>query len=281
MTAPVWFITGSSNGFGLLLSLKALEAGHRVIATVRDPKRSADAVQSIEAAGGKIVEVDMTESKASITKKIQDAEKIYGRIDYLVNNAGYSVEAEAEHQIQTNFFGPLYATQAVLPGMRTRGSGTIINVSSVAGQDGNPSCGLYAASKFGLEGFTEALAKETKEFGINVLLVEPGAFRTNFLGASVKSDSSTEQAYKGSAVDEALKKFNAATGKQAGDPKKAVNIIFEVATGEGTAGHLKGNILRLPLGQDAFTRIQNKINAVQKDLDASREVGIATDLDSK
>ncbi|KAF4470875.1 oxidoreductase yusz [Fusarium albosuccineum] len=289
MTVPVWFITGSSNGFGLLLSLKALEAGHRVIATVRDPKRSAEAVQSIEAAGGKIVEVDMTESKASITKKIQDAEKIYGRIDYLVNNAGYSVlgvielftEAEAEHQIQTNFFGPLYATQAVLPGMRTRGSGTIINVSSVAGQDGNPSCGLYAASKFGLEGFTEALAKETKEFGIDVLLVEPGAFRTNFLGASVKSDSSTEQAYKGSAVDEALKKFNAATGKQAGDPKKAVNIIFEVATGEGTAGHLKGNILRLPLGQDAFTRIQNKINLVQQDLDASREVGVATDLDSK
>lgn len=188
-------------------------------------------------------------------------------------------EAQAEHQIQTNLFGPLYATQAVLPSMRARRSGTIINVGSVAGQDGNPSCGLYAASKFGLEGFTEALAKETKEFGIDVLLVEPGAFRTNFLSTSVRSDEVAEQAYRGSAVDEALKKFAAASGKQPGDPKKAVNVIFEVATGEGAAGSLKGKILRLPLGKDAFARIRNKIDWVQKDLDTSRQVGVATDLD--
>ncbi|KAL2683032.1 hypothetical protein Neosp_007495 [[Neocosmospora] mangrovei] len=289
MAAPVWFITGSSNGFGMLLSLRALQAGHRVIATVRDPVRSAEAVKSIEEARGKIIQLDMTESKASITKKIQEAEKIFGKIDYLVNNAGYSVlgvielftEAEAEQQIQTNFFGPFYAVQAVLPGMRARRSGTIVNISSVAGQDGNPSCGLYAASKFGLEGFTEALSKEVKEFGIEVLLVEPGAFRTNFLGASLKSDTSTEQAYSGTVVDEALKKFSAATGKQPGDPKKAVNVIFEVVTGEGRAGHLKGNILRLPLGRDAFTRIQNKIQWVQRDLDASLEVGVETNLDEE
>ncbi|KAH7176257.1 hypothetical protein EDB81DRAFT_674886 [Dactylonectria macrodidyma] len=287
MASPVWFITGSSNGFGHLLSLRALEAGHRVISTVRDATKSAQAVRSIEQAGGKVVQLDMTEPKSSITQKIQDVEKNFGRIDYLVNNAGYSVlgvielftEAEAEHQIQTNLFGPLYATQAVLPGMRTRGSGTIINVGSVAGQDANPSCGLYAASKFGLEGFTEALAKETKEFGINVLLVEPGAFRTNFLSASIRSDEVAEQAYRGTAVDEALKKFSAFSGKQPGDPTKAVNIIFDVATGEGTAGGLKGKILRLPLGNDAFSRIQNKINWVQQDLEASRQVGVTTDLD--
>ncbi|KAM5354324.1 hypothetical protein ACJ41O_000973 [Fusarium nematophilum] len=304
MPSPVWFITGSSNGFGLLLSLRALEAGHRVISTVRDATKSASAVRSIEQAGGKVIQLDMTEPKASITQKIQDAEKIFGRIDYLVNNAGYSVlgvielftyvpvssenkldsngmtrEAQAEHQIQTNLFGPLYATQAVLPSMRARRSGTIINVSSVAGQDGNPSCGLYAASKFGLEGFTEALAKETKEFGIDVLLVEPGAFRTNFLSASVRSDEVAEDGYRGTAVDEALKKFNAASGKQPGDPRKAVNIIFEVATGEGAGGSLKGKILRLPLGKDAFARIQNKIDWVQQDLDISRQVGVATDLD--
>lgn len=90
-SSPVWFITGSSNGFGLLLSLRALEAGHRVISTVRDTTKSAQAVQSIEKAGGKVIQLDMTESKASITQKIQDAEKIFGHIDYLVNNAGYSV----------------------------------------------------------------------------------------------------------------------------------------------------------------------------------------------
>ena len=90
MTTPVWLITGSSNGFGLLLSLRALKAGHKVIATVRDATRSANAIGQIEGAGGNIITLDMTESKANITKKIQDAEKVYGRIDYLVNNAGYS-----------------------------------------------------------------------------------------------------------------------------------------------------------------------------------------------
>ena len=96
MSAPVWFITGSSNGFGLLLSLRALAAGHNVISTIRDRTRSASAVASIEKAGGKIIELDMTESKKSITKKIQDAEKIHGRIDYLINNAGYSALGAVE-----------------------------------------------------------------------------------------------------------------------------------------------------------------------------------------
>ncbi|KAF4337677.1 oxidoreductase yusZ [Fusarium beomiforme] len=289
MSIPVWLITGSSNGFGLLLSLRALKAGHRVIATVRDTTRSADAVRQIEEAGGKIITVDLTESKASIAKKVQDAENIYGRIDLLVNNAGYSVlggielftEAEAEHQIQTNLFGPLYTIQAALPGMRGRGSGTIINVSSIAGQDAQPSCGLYSASKFALEGLSESLSKEVKEFGINVLLVEPGAFRTNFLDASIKSNISGEKAYQGTVLEATLQKFEKATGKQPGDPKKAVEIIFEVATGEGAAGHLKGKILRLPLGKDCFTRLKNKLEFVQRDVEATQEIGITTDLDEK
>lgn len=164
--------------------------------------------------------------------------------------------------------------------MRTRGSGTIVNVSSMAGQDGNPSCGLYSASKFGLEGFTEALSKEVKEFGIDVLLVEPGAFRTNFLGASIKSDTAAERVYAGTAVDEVLKKFNGAAGKQTGDPKKAIDVIFEVVTGQGPGDHLNGNIPR-PLGRDAFTRIQDKIYWVQRDLDASLDVGVGTHLDEQ
>ncbi|KAM0348752.1 hypothetical protein ACHAPU_004191 [Fusarium lateritium] len=289
MTTPVWLITGSSNGLGLLLSLRVLKAGHRVIASVRDKARSANAVRQIEEAGGKIITVDLTESRASITKKVQDAENIYGRIDYLANNAGYSVlgavelfsESEAEHQIQTNLFGPLYALQAVIPGMRSRGSGTIINVSSIAGQDAQPSCGLYSASKFALEGLTESLSKEVKEFGINVLLVEPGAFRTNFLEASVKSNITGEKAYQGTVLEATLAKFANAAGKQPGDPGKAVDIIFEVASGEGEAGHLKGKILRLPLGKDCFARLKTKLEFVQRDIDATRDVGIATDLDKE
>ncbi|KAF4447724.1 hypothetical protein F53441_8743 [Fusarium austroafricanum] len=289
MSIPVWLITGSSNGLGLLLSLRVLKAGQHVIATVRDTTRSADAVHQIKEAGGKIITIDLTESQASIAKKVQDAEKIYGRIDYLVNNAGYSVlggielftAAEAEHQIQTNLFGPLYTIQAALPGMRNRGSGTIINVSSIAGQDAQPSCGMYSASKFALEGLTESLSKEVKEFGINVLLVEPGAFRTNFLDASIKSNISDAKAYQGTVLEATLQRFEKAAGKQPGDPSKAVDIIFEVATGEGVAGHLKGKILRLPLGKDCFARLKTKLESVQSDFDATREIGITTDFDEK
>ncbi|KAF7552053.1 hypothetical protein G7Z17_g4579 [Cylindrodendrum hubeiense] len=244
MTAPVWLITGTSNGLGLLLSLRVLAAGHKVIGTVRDMERSAEAVRSIEQAGGYVIQLDMTESQENIIQKVQAAEKKIGNIDFLVNNAGYSLlgpiefftEKQAETQIRTNLFGPLYAIQAVLPGMRARQSGTIINISSVAGQDGQPSCGLYAASKFSLEGLSEALAKEMKEFGISVLIVEPGAFRTNFLNASIINVDSIDKGYEGTAVDGVVKKFEAFDGKQPGDPHKAVNAIFEVATGEGAAG---------------------------------------------
>ncbi|KAJ9418422.1 hypothetical protein QL093DRAFT_2385179 [Fusarium oxysporum] len=268
MTTPVWFITGSSNGLGLLLSLRVLKAGHRVIATVRDTTRSADAIRQLEEAGGKIVTIDLTESKASITKKVQDAEKAYGRIDFLVNNAGYSVLGGIE----------LFTCP---PRNEKPGSGTIINISSIAGQDAQPSCGLYSASKFALEGLSESLSKEVKEFGINVLLVEPGAFRTNFLEASIKSNISGETAYQGTLLEATLQKFEKAAGKQPGDPNKAVDIIFEVATGEGAAGDLKGKVLRLPLGKDCFARLKTKLEFLQHDIEATREIGITTDLDEK
>jgi short-subunit dehydrogenase len=184
-------------------------------------------------------------------------------------------DVEANNQMNTNFFGPLYTSQAVLPGMRARRTGTIINISSVAGHDGLPTCGLYAASKFALEGFSEVLSKEVKEFGVSVLIVEPGAFRTNFLTASNTGDIT---GYESGAVGLSATKFREAAGKQQGDPQKAVDIIYEVATGEGAAGQLKDKILRLPLGQDCFTRIQNKINSVQHDMELTREIGTSTDL---
>ncbi|SPO05270.1 related to dehydrogenases with different specificities (related to short-chain alcohol dehydrogenases) [Cephalotrichum gorgonifer] len=289
MASPVWFITGSSNGLGLLLSLRALRAGHRVIATVRDAERSAEAVQSIKDAGGRVVEMDSMESRQSIINKVQEAEKIHGRIDFLVNNAGYSqlgpveffTEEETERQFRTNVFGPLFVMQAALPGMRSRKAGTIINVSSVAGHDATPSCGLYAASKFGLEGLSESLSKEVASFGISVLLVEPGAFRTNFLHAIGTAEPPVVQSgYEGTPVDAFMTRFHGANGKQAGDPHKAVEAVFEVATGEGKAGKLKGKVLRLVLGDDAFTRIEGKIRSVQGDMETTREVGLFTAFDS-
>jgi NAD(P)-dependent dehydrogenase (short-subunit alcohol dehydrogenase family) len=191
------------------------------------------------------------------------------------SNADAGSEVEANNQMKTNLFGPMYSTQAVLPGMRARRTGTIVSVSSVAGQDAQPTCSIYAASKFALEGFNEALAREVKEFGVSVLIVEPGAFRTNFLAASNIGDIT---GYEDGIVGQTAKKFREANGKQPGDPRKAVEIIYEVATGEGAAGHLKGQILRLPLGPDCFTRVQNKVNSVQHDLDMTREIGSTTNL---
>lgn len=164
--------------------------------------------------------------------------------------------------------------------MRSRRSGTIVNVSSVAGQDSMASCGLYAASKFSLEGYTEGLAKEVAPFGISVLIVEPGAFRTNFLTASEQGGGGRlPDAYKGGPVDEVLQKFAGADGKQAGDPEKAVDRIIEIVTGEGQAGSLKGKVLRLVLGKDAHDRIVNKTDKLRQDLEVTKEITFGTNFD--
>ncbi|KAI1880855.1 hypothetical protein JX265_001095 [Neoarthrinium moseri] len=285
---PVWFITGASNGFGLSLCLRALKAGHNVIGTMRKKSKAAQALKSIEDAGGKVFELDMTEPQASVAKKVQDAEAIYGKIDVLVNNAGYSLlgpielftEEEANRQIQTNLFGPLYAIQAVLPGMRSRRSGTIVNISSVAGQDGLATCGLYAASKFALEGLSESLAREGAEFGISVLIVEPGGFRTNFLNAMVVNEKGLgeKNEYQGTQVDKTIQNFAAYNGKQQGDPEKGAERIWGAVTGEGQGGQVKGKVLRLPLGKDCFERISQKVDQVKKDLEMTQSLAFSTDI---
>ncbi|KAI0845091.1 NAD(P)-binding protein [Daldinia vernicosa] len=286
MSSPVWLITGASNGLGLSFSLRALKAGHKVIGAMRNPTRAAEAVKAIESRGGKVVQIDMTESQASIHEKVKAAEKIYGKIDILVNNAGYSLlgplseftEREVNTQIQTNFFGPIYAIQAVLPGMRSRKSGTIVNISSIAGQDALPTCSLYAGSKFALEGLSESLAREVAEWGIDVLIVEPGAFRTNFLKALVANEKGLPEHEKDTPVGKAMQRFHEVAGTQRGDPDKLADRVFEVVTGEGEAGALKGKILRLPLGKDCLTRLDAKIAKLKSDVDASRAIAETTDL---
>ncbi|KAF2967403.1 hypothetical protein GQX73_g6154 [Xylaria multiplex] len=249
MSQPVWFITGVSNGFGLLLTLRALKAGHRVIGTLRRKASRTDVVRQIEAAGGGVMEMDMTESQESIHQKI----KSVGRIDYLINNAG---EKEVNTQISTNVFGPIYTMQAALEGMRARRTGLIVNISSIAAKDPLPTSALYAASKAALEAASESLVKEVASFGISVLIVNPGAFRTNFLGQLQLSENPMPEDYKNSLVGTTIQKFADADGKQAGDPDKGIERIFEIVTGEGMAGKLKGKVLRLVLGEDAFTRMK-------------------------
>ncbi|KAI2469090.1 NAD(P)-binding protein [Annulohypoxylon bovei var. microspora] len=282
MSSPVWFITGASHGFGLILCLKALKAGHRVVGSVRSKTKAADAVKQIEGAGGQVIELDMNESKESIDKKI----KAVGQIDYLINNAGFFIlgaieqatEQESRQQMQTNFFGPLYVLQAALPGMRSRRAGTIVNVSSIASKDPQPASGLYSASKAALEALSESLAAEVAPFNVGILMVEPGAFRTNFLTALVPSADSLPAGYAGTTVDAALARYVSADGTQRGDPDKGVDRIYEAVTGEGMAGKLKGKVLRLVIGPDSLQRMRRNNDRFLGDLALQEDVALSTDF---
>ncbi|TVY86263.1 putative oxidoreductase, partial [Lachnellula willkommii] len=193
MSPPIWFITGCSSGFGKSLALLALRSGHKVIATSRNPSKSPDLVSQVEKLGGVWHALDVCSPEPELAKAIEKATSVWGRIDILVNAAGYALlgafetisDKEARAQMETNFFGPLTLTRLVLPAMRARHSGTIVQISSATGLEAKPSRSLYSASKFGLEAFSEALYHEVKPLGIRVLLVEPGWFGTNFSHALV------------------------------------------------------------------------------------------------
>ncbi|KAI0201629.1 putative short-chain dehydrogenase [Astrocystis sublimbata] len=283
MSASVWLITGASNGLGLALTLHVLRAGHRAFASVRNKEKSADAVKQIEKAGGSVVEIDMTESQTSIAEKV----KAIGHIDYLINNAGYSIlaacevitEKEATLQMNTNFFGPLYMIQAILPAMRAHGSGTIVNISSVAAQDPLPACSLYSASKAALEAASEALALEVAPHGIKVLIVEPGNFRTNFVNALADASPHDTPEHYDHPVGQTLRKLLTAHGKQIGNPEAGVSRIFEAVTGEGgPAGHLTGKVRRLVLGSDAWGRMKRKSENHVKELNMQEDTAKSTDF---
>jgi NAD(P)-dependent dehydrogenase (short-subunit alcohol dehydrogenase family) len=180
--------------------------------------------------------------------------------------------------MQTNFFGPLWVIQAALEGMRARKTGTIVNFSSIAAKDPLPTCALYSASKMALEGFSESLAAEVKPFGIDVLIVEPGNFRTNFLNGAMVSKESCPPHYEQTPIRTGLDKFAAVNGKQEGDPAKGVERIFEVVTGEGMAGKLKGKVLRLMLGSDAAGRMKKNNDKFLADMAAGEEVTMSTKM---
>ncbi|KAH8179088.1 short chain dehydrogenase domain-containing protein [Sarocladium implicatum] len=283
--APLWLVTGASVGFGFHICLKALAAGQQVIGTVRSKERAHEAVAAIEKAGGHVIELDNTWGLDRIRKTVQDAAKSYGEIDVLVNNAGGPITSSLENfteemsrkQMEINFFGPLFTIQAVLPSMRKRRSGTIINLTSASGQVSVPSGALYSASKFALEGATEGLLAETAEFGITSLIVQPGAFRTNFFGGMINGGELDDD-YKTGSVGKTLAVFDQSHGKQSGDPAKAADRIVELVTGEGIGGKLKGKVLRVPLGPDCFKMLDGKTQKLREDVLLSREVAESTDF---
>jgi len=192
MNGKVWFITGTSKGFGRVWAEAALARGDRVAATARDVKTLAPLVEKY---GDQVaaMTLDVTD-KAAVNAAITEAHARFGRLDVVINNAGYGLfgtieevsEAEARAQLETNLFGALWVTQAALPIMRAQGSGHIIQVSSIGGVNAFPTVGLYHASKWGLEGFSQALATEVAGFGIKVTIVEPGGFATDWGGPSAQ-----------------------------------------------------------------------------------------------
>src|SRR3954454_1195609 len=190
--AKTWFITGASRGFGSEWTIAALERGDTVAATARDTATLDDLVAQF---GDKLLplKLDVTD-KDAVTAAVKDAHDRFGRLDVVVNNAGYGQfglieeisEAEARAQFETNVFGALWVTQAALPYLREQGSGHILQVSSIGGISAFPNIGIYNASKWALEGFSQALAQEVADFGIKVTIIEPGAFSTDWGGASAK-----------------------------------------------------------------------------------------------
>ncbi|WP_233840437.1 oxidoreductase [Dyella sp. 2HG41-7] len=274
MTKKNWFVTGVSRGFGRSLCEELLRRGHTVVGTSRNGASGPSHQNLFE------LPLDVSDEKQThdaIAKAITRA----GRIDVVVNNAGFGLVGaveevstdEARHVFETNFFGTWNVIRAVLPHFRANRSGHIVNFSSIGGITGSMGNGLYNASKFAVEGLSEALEIELKPFGIGVTIVEPGYFRTDFL-----SSSSIKQAAK--MIDDYAQTagvmrhaVSTRSGTQSGDPGKAVAVIIDAIESNAPP-------LRLPLGPDAFSRIEDKIARLKQEINTWRQAASDTQFDS-
>ncbi len=270
----IWFITGSSTGFGRVLAEEALEQGYRVVATARKPEVLNDLVAKYPDTA-RAVKLDVTKPE-EVRAAIDTAVSEFGRVDVLVNNAGYGLigaieevtDEQFRHQFETNVFGAVDVMKAVLPQMREQKSGHILNLSSVGGFIAFPSSGYYTASKFALEAFSEALAAEAGHFGVKVTIVEPGAFRTDFNGRSLAiGENRLAELYP--STDGFLGWLKDNDGKQPGDPRKAALAMIKAVESDNPP-------LRLPLGEDSILAIEAELENVKKDIAPWREIGVET-----
>ena len=271
-----WFITGTSSGFGRAFAEHALAQGHRVVATARRVESLAALVaQAPEHVLAVALDVDVP---GAAEAAVAAAVSRFGRIDVLVNNAGYGVvgaleetpDVELRAIFDTNFFGAMAVTRAVLPVLREQRGGAIVNVSSLGGQLSFAGFGAYSATKFALEGASEALAQEMAPFGVKVLIVEPGQFRTNLAGAGMRH-MPPMPAYD-DVVGGTREFAHDMHQTQAGDPRKAAVAIERALSAERTP-------LRLQLGGDAVDAVRAHAQALLADMDAWEAVSRATDLD--
>ncbi len=272
---PVWFITGCSTGFGRELARLVLDRGWRAVVTARNPDQVADLVHGNEdrAIALKLDVTDVSQV-ADAAKAAQDR---FGRVDVLVNNAGYGYLAAVEEgedgevraMFEANFFGLVAMTNAVLPAMRARRSGCIVNISSIGGIASFPATGYYHATKYAVEGLSESLSQEVGPLGIKVVIVEPGPFRTNWAGPSIKQSATRIPDYDATAGARRAQ-TEARSGKQPGDPVRAAEAII-------TAVQSPEPPLHLVLGKPALEIARRKLVALQTDFDAWEAVTLGSD----
>lgn len=264
--ARVWLITGASRGFGRAIAEAAAMRGDTVVATARDDAGVSDFDHSLA--------MDVSDP-ASVERAVAEAIERHGRIDVLVNNAGHGLvgaleeltEGELRSVVDTNVLGVFRVTRAVLPHMRARGAGHLVQMSSVGGVVGNPGHAAYATSKFALEGMSEALAGEVEPFGIRVTIVEPGPFRTGFAGRSMRYATAID-AYAGTPAGHLRERFADQDGQQPNDPGLLAQAILRAVDDQGSP-------LRLPAGPEAVERIRAKLNAQLEDLERCASVSMA------
>jgi NAD(P)-dependent dehydrogenase (short-subunit alcohol dehydrogenase family) len=275
-TDPVWLITGCSTGFGRELAKLVLARGWRAVVTARNPAQVADI------AGGHgdralVLPLDVTR-REQIDDVVARARQHFGRIDALVNNAGYGYLAaieegddkEVRDMFETNVFGLVDMTKAVLPVMRAQGNGLVVNVSSIGGLASFAATGYYHGTKYAVEGISESLAVEVKPLGIGVLIVEPGPFRTNWAGPSIQQSATRIEAYDATA-GERRRQTAARSGNQAGDPVRAAQAIIDAALSDKPP-------LRLVLGKAALDLARKKLEFMRGDFDAWEAATLGADF---
>jgi len=271
-----FLITGAGSGFGLAFAKAALDAGHSAIGTVRKQEGIA-AFDSLAPGRAAAIVLDVTDFDA-IEKKIADAEETIGPIDVLINNAGYGHEGameessleEMRHQLDVNLFGAVAVIKAVLPFMRKRRSGHIINITSMAGLVGLPGISYYAASKFALEGISEVLAKELGPFNVKVTAVAPGSFRTDWAGRSMIRSNRSIADYD-AVLDPIRKARLDKSGRQPGDPQKAARALLEIVASNDPPVHLL-------LGNDALQLVRAKIRSLEEEVERWEALSLSTDF---
>ena len=271
-----WLITGCSSGLGRSLAQTVLEAGYNAVVTARNPEKLEDLVSAFpQTAVATALDVTNADQVAAAVKL---AEQRFGAVDVLVNNAGHGYrgaieegdDKEVADLFAANFFGAVSLIKAVLPGMRARRRGAILNVSSIAGRLALPGSGYYSATKFAIEGMSDALRKEVGPLGIRVVVVDSGAFRTDFSGRSLEQAKANIADYADTAGPR-RKENDKTDGTQPGDPARAARVLIKAVEGETAP-------FRLLLGSDAVRIVKAELEAQRQEIEDWKELSVTTDF---